>query len=119
MNEQYNQTENVDYELVPVGEASNQQAWHVRILTGDFVETVIVYGNIQFDGEIDRLKFSFSVVSSPIDGLTSEDVDLQNKTTKILENILEVAYNEGSLVTGDDEVGDNTGTDDSEESVNE
>ena len=49
--------------------------------------------------------------------LTSEDVDLQNKTTKILENILEVAYNEGSLVTGDDEVGDNTGTDDSEEST--
>jgi len=116
MADTHEQIEGVDYQLVPVGEASNQQAWHVRILTGDFVETVIVYGNVSFDGEEDSMRFSFSVVTSPEEGLTSASVPLQVKATYILENILEVAYNEGSLTIGDD-VGNSTGTDDSEEST--
>ena len=55
-------------------------------------------------------------MTSPEEGLTSASVPLQVKATYILENILEVAHNEGSLRTGDD-VGNSTGTDDSEEST--
>tara|TARA_R110002096_G_scaffold69149_1_gene166350 strand:- start:25391 stop:25744 length:354 start_codon:yes stop_codon:yes gene_type:complete len=116
MNRAHEQVEGEDFELVPVGDNSNNQAWNVRVLSGDYVETVIVYGNIQFDGEADQLKFSFSVVTSPTEGLTSEDQQLQVKATFILETILENAHNDGSLVTGE-EVGNSIRTDDTEEST--
>lgn len=114
--------EGTDYELVPVGESSNEQAWHVRILTGDFVETVVVFGNIKFDGVNDLLRYNFSVVYSPMEGLSSENSpELQLKVTVILQNILEVAYSDGTLATKEVKVGndrnDSTGTDDSEEST--
>ena len=114
--------EGTDYELVPVGESSNEQAWHVRILTGDFVETVVVYGNIKFDGVDDILRYNFSIVYSPMEGLTSENSsELQLQVTVILQNILEVAHSEGTLATKEVKVGndrnDSTGTDDSEEST--
>ena len=43
-------SEGIDYKLVPVEDSPNDQAWDVRILRGEFVETVIRYGNVAFDG---------------------------------------------------------------------
>jgi hypothetical protein len=37
-------SEGVDYELVPSLEGENEQSWDVRILKGDFVESVIRFG---------------------------------------------------------------------------
>ena len=114
--------EGTDYELVPVGESANEQAWHVRILTGDFVETVVVFGNIKFDGVQDLLRFNFSIVYTPMEGLTSENSsELQLKVTVILQDILEIAYSDGTLATKEVKVGndrnDSTGTDNSPEST--
>lgn len=92
--------EDVDYELTPSSEAEIEQAWDVRILRGDFVETVIRYGNISFDGESGCIKFNFIVVSSP-SGLTEDDVELQEYAGAILESILEEAVKDGSLMTRD------------------
>ena len=42
-------SEGVDYSLIPVEDSPNDQAWDVRILRGDFTETVIRYGNVALD----------------------------------------------------------------------
>lgn len=122
------QIENVDYELIPVGEKSNEMAWNVRILTGDFIETVISYGTIKLDNEDDTLKFNFTVVEgrkkTPFKGqyhwpeLTSDEPELQKKATYILASILKRAHDDGQLI-GENVGKDNTRTNDSEELTDE
>ena len=91
--------EGIDYDLVPVDDAKNKQAWDVRFLTGIFNETVIRYGNIAF--EEDCLKFNFVIQSSPDGDLDEDNIDLQNFAADILESILETASEDGSLLTKD------------------
>lgn len=95
--------EGQDYALVPASAVENDQAWDVRILEGDFAETVIRFGNIAFDGENDCLSFNFVIVSTPYDDLTTESVELQNRAADILASLLEEAAASGSLVLGDPE----------------
>jgi hypothetical protein len=91
--------ESVDYELVPASDGGgNKQAWDVRFIEGDFVETVIRYGNIAFEN--DCLKFNFMIQSSPDGDLTEEDTNLQDFAADVLEDILEAASQDGSLVYG-------------------
>lgn len=94
-------SEDVDYQLIPVDDVDNQQAWEIRILRGPFVETVLRFGNVSFDGEQDCLRFNFIISYSPDPELTTENVELQNFAGEILEDIIEKAYNEGWLVTKD------------------
>ena len=91
--------EGVDYELAPSGEAEIEQAWDVRILKGEFVETVLRFGNIAFDGDNDCLKFNFIVVSSP-SGLDESSIELQDYAALILQSVLENAISDGSLLMG-------------------
>ena len=91
--------ESVDYDLVPVDDAKNKQAWDVRFLTGTFNETVIRYGNIAF--EEDCLKFNFVIQSTPDGDLDEDNIDLQNFAADVLESILETAAKDGSLQYGD------------------
>ena len=95
--------EGQDYALAPASAADNDQAWDVRILEGDFAETVIRFGNIAFDGENDCLTFNFVIVSTPYDNLTTESAELQNRAADILASLLEEAAASGSLVLGDPE----------------
>lgn len=92
-------SEGVDYKLIPVEDSPNEQAWEIRILRGEFTETVIRYGNVAFDGNRDCLTFNFMVSYSPDEDLTSENVALQERAADILEDILEKAHAEGWLVT--------------------
>ena len=92
--------ESVDYEMIPSAEAEIEQAWDIRILRGDYTETVLRFGNIAFDGENDCLNFNFMVVSSPSDA-DEDDVYLQETAGAILQSLLEEAVKAGSLVLGD------------------
>ena len=92
-------SEGVDYNLIPVEDSPNEQAWEIRILKGEFVETTLRYGNVAFDGTRDCLTFNFMVTYSPDENLTSDNVDLQEHAADILEDILEKAHAEGWLVT--------------------
>lgn len=92
-------SEGVDYSLIPVEDSPNDQAWDVRILRGDFTETVIRYGNVAFNEIKDCLTFNYKVIYSPDPMLTSDDLQLQEHAADILEDILETAYAEGWLVT--------------------
>jgi len=93
--------ENVDYELITPQDDPHEQAWHIRILTGDFVETVLAYGNISLDGKNDCLRFNFVVVFSPDDELTPENMELQEVAAEILHEVLNEAAETGSLMTKD------------------
>lgn len=94
--------ENVDYELVPVTYANNDQAWEVRLLTGEFCESVIRIGNIAVDGKADNLTFNFTVSSSPIPDLDPDtNVDLQNEVGETLIAIIEDSIENNALVIRD------------------
>ena len=73
--------EGVHFELIPSHE--HEQAWNIRILVGQFVETVIQYGAIRFNEIPGNMSFNFFVVSSPDENLTSEDLDLQKEAAAI------------------------------------
>jgi hypothetical protein len=90
--------EGADYELIPV-DIDNQQGWDIRILSGDYVESVIRFGNISIDGENDCLNFNFSIISSPDSELTVDDTSLQLTAADILEAVLEEGVEEGTVVS--------------------
>jgi len=77
--------ENVDYELVP----TENEFWQIRILSGDFVETVIQYTTLKVVD--DHLKFNFDLISSPVADLDKENGDLQSVAKDILFSLLEDA----------------------------
>lgn len=77
--------ENVDYELIP----TENEFWQIRILSGDFVETVIQYGTLKVVD--DHLKFNFDIISSPVVDLDKENKDLQSVAKDILFSLLEDA----------------------------
>ena len=114
-------SEGIDYELIPVDYVDNEAAWDIRILRGQFSETVLRYGTIRFDGEQDCLTFDFRVVTSPDPDLDSNDVDLQTHAGDILMDILERGISEGWVYGTEqkngEESGDTTGADDSTEST--
>jgi len=68
-------TESKDYELIPLEDDAD--TWGVRILTGEFSETVIKYGNVGFEGEGKDMvmKFNFDIISTP-----DEDLDVETNT---------------------------------------
>ena len=113
-------SEGIDYELIPAA-VDNEQAWDVRLLRGDFIETVIRYGNVAFDGKEKCLKFNFKIINSPDQELTTTYEPLQEHAADVLEDILEKSYHNGTLETAEIPTGDDGGdqfrTDDSEEST--
>ena len=83
-------TESKDYDLIPLDDDTD--AWGVRILTCQFTETVIKYGNIGFEGEGDDMvmKFNFDIISTPDDDLEVEsNTELQELARNILFTIFE------------------------------
>ena len=95
-------SEGVHYELIPSDE--HEQAWNVRILEGDFVETVLQYGAISFnkvrEGE---MNFNFSIVSTPDQDLEVSNLDLQKEAGDILQSVIAQAISDGSLMTKEEE----------------
>ena len=95
--------ENKDYEIIP--SEKDTDAWNIRILTGDFTETVIRFGAISFNDPEDHLNFNFTIVSSP-DIITESNTNLQKVCTDVLESILENGLKEGSIGLKDRNTGE-------------
>lgn len=87
--------ENKDYELIPL--ESNSEMWGVRIASGMFIETVIVFGSVGFNKVKDNLTFNFEVVSSPDPDLNAENEDLQQHCARILEAIVIDGVEDGTV----------------------
>jgi hypothetical protein len=91
--------ENEDYVLIPAkGVDDNDQAWDVRILTGEFNETVIRFGNVQIDGKNDQLRFNFMVILAPSDYITEDNEELQGTAASILEDLLVRSIEGGTAI---------------------
>jgi len=75
--------ENEQYELIP----AEKDHWHIRIMEGDFIESVISFGAIRIKKD-DHINFDFSLHSSQIEDLTVDNIDLQRYAGKILESIM-------------------------------
>ena len=91
-------SEGVDYELIPSTESANDQAWWIRFLSGPFVETVVQFGNVRVNGKQEQIHFNFTVVESPIDGLSPDDVDFQNYVGSVLHDVLDNAIAKKEVV---------------------
>lgn len=105
-----NLVENTHYEFVP----REYDRWAVRLLEGDFPETIIEYGQVKIDTENDLLRFDFDVEYSPDDELTADDSDLQEYAADILGAILTQSFSDGSYKLSDEEQdGNKSRTDDS------
>lgn len=76
--------ENVQYELTP----GDNDHWHIRIKEGEFVESIISFGEIVFDNTTDMMKYNITLHSSPDDELTVDNTELQRYAGKILESVL-------------------------------
>ena len=95
--------ENKDYEVIPSD--VDVDAWNIRILSGDFVETVIRFGAISFNDPKDYMNFNFTIVSSP-DIIDTDNKNLQNVCAKILEDVIENGLKEGSIGLKDRNTGE-------------
>lgn len=82
--------ENQDYELIP----RDDNDWHVRVLTGEFVECIIRYGNVRFDEQNATMHFDFTVVESTDESFDSAQPELQKVASHILHSILIGALDE-------------------------
>lgn len=94
--------ENTDYQLIPV--EGDENGWNVRFLTGTYPESIIRYGNIVMDGKTQadvNLRFDFMVINSPLDWLTSENIDLQIQAGDVLHAIIKTGIEDNSLITKD------------------
>ena len=80
---QNSKIENVDYELIPSEDKSD--GWNIRILNGQFSETVIEFCEVRFNEIDDNMSFSFEVISSPDPDITTQNIDLQIQAGEILE----------------------------------
>ncbi len=92
--------EGIDYQLIPATDDERDQSWDIRIIKGEFTETVLRFGNIAFDGENDCLNFNFMIVSTPDTELTEANVALQDRAAEVLASVLEEAAQTGSLQLG-------------------
>lgn len=89
--------ENLDFQFVPA-EVDNEQAWDIRILTGEFNETVIRYGNVAVDGTNDALTFNFFVVKAPSEYIVESNEELQAVAGQILIAVIEQAIKDDTAI---------------------
>ena len=91
-----------DYELIPAEE--DEQAWAVRVLSGDYVESVLRFGTISMNRvEEGVLTIDFTVISSPDPNLSTEDESLQEYAGDLLQAIIRDGIESGSIITKGDE----------------
>jgi hypothetical protein len=84
--------ENIDYQMIP--SVVDEAHWNIRILKGEFVETVIAFDKIYLDKKADKLKFTFNILFTPDPDLTIENTGLQLHAGSILYNLIESADND-------------------------
>lgn len=87
-------SEGVDYEFVP--SSLDADAWLVRFLTGPFPETVIQFGKLQVDGAAEAINFDYSIIETPEEDLSVDNVELQEACGSVLFYILEDSLTNGT-----------------------
>lgn len=76
--------QNRDYELIP----GDNNFWKVRLLTGDFIETVYQYGEVKFDERQMTISFTYEVLYTPDQSVTADDPELQKIASNVLHSLM-------------------------------
>lgn len=100
--------EEISYEMIPI--ESDPDAWAIRITSGEFIETVIMFGAIAFNQVKDHMTFNFEVVSSPNDQAVKENEELQQMAGNILSDIIAEGVKDGSVQFKDRNENSNNGS---------
>ena len=126
-------SEDVHYQIIP---SDDKHGWNIRLLE-EFPETVITFDVIEMVEDKEQISFNFAIVSTPDGDLDTTNLPLQEYCGRILTSLLEVAVSDGTLVAEDKKTGEilasnelqdeaeelyneyQSGTDDTEESVNQ
>lgn len=86
--------ENEDYELVTNDEYTD--AWAIRILKGDFVESIVMISAIELNEKQENVSFNFRILSTPDPGVVRKDnVKLQEYVADIIYSVIETGLDEG------------------------
>ena len=80
-----NWIENKNFVLVP---EEDQNFWKVRILTGDFIETVFQYGTVKFDQNNHTVSFTYEVVYTPDPSFDLQTAEFKKVASDILHSLL-------------------------------
>ncbi len=91
-------SEGIHYEIIPDDESP---AWLVRIIEGQFIETVIQFGSIAFNEIKDNMSFNFFIKTSPDPTITESNEELQIEAGEILEDIIANGILKGSIISRD------------------
>lgn len=113
-------SQGVDYELVPAYAQDGSQTWEIMIYRAPFGGSKIRYNNVQLDGEGDetQLNFNFDVIETEYPELVNdENAELQQFAADILIDVIELAIKDGSIGASEANVGNQSTTDDSTESI--
>lgn len=87
--------ENEDYELVP----NENDGWDIKLLTGDFAETIFNFGAIKIADDGETMKYSADIIYSPVEDNYDENLEWHQLTGSILLNIMEqMVKNEAETV---------------------
>ena len=77
--------ENIDYHLTP----GEEDIWNIRLLTGDYVETVFSFGALKVSEDGESLNFNYEIVSTPNEELQQDNPDFAKTVENVLISILE------------------------------
>lgn len=95
-------SEGIDYDIRPIDEVDNEQAWQVFVKTGVYRDMVMMFTRVKFDGPNSRLTFQLDAMN--LDQTTPEMTDgLKNHAADILEDIIKTNLAKGTLVIDDDD----------------
>jgi hypothetical protein len=81
---------------------ANDQAWEVEIKEGVYKGTIIVYGNVQYDGINNKLIFKLGIRETPIQDLSNKDPAFEDYAGILLEDLIKNNLANRTLVYGKD-----------------
>lgn len=80
--------ENEDYQLTP---ADGEDMWNIRMLSGDFVETVFNFGSLKVSEDGESLNYNYNIAFSPDEDLSVDNEEFRETVEQVLMSILESA----------------------------
>lgn len=92
--------EGLDYEIQPVPEIDNEQAWCVAIKTGPYKGIMMILHHIEYNGKMQKLAFQIDAIDA--DGtLVVVDEGLSDYTFEVLQDIIKTGIANGSVTIDD------------------
>lgn len=77
--------ENEDYELIP----NDNDGWDIRLMKGQFAETIFNFGAIKVAEDGETLKFHADIIYSPVDEDYDNNLEWHRLTGSILLSIMD------------------------------